>query len=100
MRLGEFPSQLVAIDAASGEIVWEADLPGDGFGAATIVNDLVFTSVITGQILAFDRATGEPVWSYQAPVGLSGSPAFVDDMLVIPIDFGDPPVLLALQLSP
>ncbi len=99
VRLGTFPSQLVAIDAASGRIVWDVELPGDGFGGATVVNDLVFTSVITGQVLAFDRATGAQVWSYRAPGGINGSPAFVDDMLVIPVGFGDPPVLLALQLS-
>ena len=99
VRFGTFPSQLVAIDAASGKVVWDVELPGDGFGGATVVNDLVFTSVITGQILAFDRVTGAQVWSYQAPGGINGSPAFVDDMLVIPVGFGDPPVLLALQLS-
>ena len=46
--LGVHPSQLVAIDAATGDIVWDTDLPGDSFGGATVVNDLVFTSVITG----------------------------------------------------
>lgn len=100
VRLGTFPSQLVAIEAVSGAILWDVELPGDGYGGATVVNDLVFTSVITGQILAFDRPTGEQVWSYQAPSGINGSPAFVDGMLLIPVGFGDPPLLLALQLSP
>jgi glucose dehydrogenase len=97
-RLGSFDSQLVAIDAGTGDIIWDVALPGDSFGAATVVNDLVFTSVLSGEILAFDRATGREVWSYQAPGGINGWPAFVDDRMVIPVGFSDPPVLLALAL--
>ncbi len=97
-RLGSFNSQLVAIDAATGDILWDVELPGDSFGAATVVNDLVFTSVFSGLILALDRETGETVWTYQAPGFINGWPAFVEDMLIIPVGFGDPPVLLALAL--
>ena len=97
--LGSFNSQLVAIDAGTGNILWDVELPGDSFGGATVVNDLVFTSVLSGLILALDRETGETVWTYQAPGGINGWPAFVDDRLVIPVGFGGPPVLLSLALS-
>jgi outer membrane protein assembly factor BamB len=97
-RYDSFNSQLVAIDAATGDIVWDVELPGDSFGGATVVNDLVFTSVLSGLILALDRETGETVWTYQAPGGINGWPAFVEGMLIIPVGFGDPPVLLALAL--
>ncbi|MCY4088334.1 MAG: PQQ-binding-like beta-propeller repeat protein [Actinomycetia bacterium] len=97
-RLGSFKSQLVAIDAATGEIFWDVELPGDAFGAATVVNDLVFTSVLSGLILALNRETGETVWKYQAPGGINGWPAFAEDRLIVPVGFGEPPVLLALEL--
>ena len=96
--LGTFNSQLVAIDAITGNIVWDVELPGDSFGGATVVNDLVFTSMLSGLILALDRETGKTVWTYQASGGINGWPAFVEDMLIIPVGFGDPPVLLALQI--
>ena len=96
--LGVHPSQMVAIDAATGDILWETDLPGDGFGGATVVNDLVFTSVITGLILALDRETGEIVWGHQAAGGINGWPAVAGDTIVIPVGFGDPGFLLALRL--
>lgn len=96
--LGKFNSRLVAIDAATGSIAWDTELPGDSFGGATVVSDLVFTSVITGKILALDRATGEIVWEYQAPGGINGWPAAAGGKLIIPVGFGDPPVLLALGL--
>ena len=98
VRLGSFNSQLVAIDAGTGVILWDVELPGDSFGGATVVNDLVFTSVMSGLLLAVDRDTGETVWTYQAPGGINGWPAFVEDMLVIPVGLGDPPVLLTLKL--
>ena len=96
--LGVHPSQLIAIDAATGDVVWDAELPGDGFGGATVVNDLVFTSVITGLILALDRATGDIVWRHQAPGGINGWPAVAGDTLVVPVGYGQPGVLYALRL--
>ena len=101
VRFGSFNSQLVAIDAETGDVLWDVELPGDSFGGATVVNDLVFTSVsgrAGGLILALDRATGETVWSYQAPGWINGWPAFVEDMLIIPVGLSKPPVLLALAL--
>ncbi len=97
-RLGSFNSQLVAIDAATGEIIWDVQLPGDSFGGATVVNDLVFTSVLSGRILVYKRETGELVWSHQAPGGINAWPAIVGPMLLMPIGFGNPPMLLALEL--
>ena len=97
--LGVHPSQLVAIDARNGEIIWDTDLPGDSFGGATVVNDLVFTSVITGAILALDRETGEIVWGHQAEGGINGWPAVAGDTILIPVGFGDPGFLLALRLE-
>jgi len=96
--LGVHASQMVAIDASNGEILWETDLPGDGFGGATVVNDLVFTSVITGVILALDRETGEIVWGHQAAGGINGWPAVAGDTILIPVGFGEPGFLLALRL--
>ena len=97
--LGAHPSQMVAIDASNGEIIWETDLPGDSFGGATVVNDLVFTSVITGVILALDRETGEIVWRHQAEGGINGWPAVAGDTILIPVGFGDPGFLLALRIE-
>ena len=96
--LGVHPSQMVAIDASDGEILWETDLPGDAFGGATVVNDLVFTSVITGVILALDRDTGEIVWGHQAAGGINGWPAVAGDTVLVPVGFGEPGFLLALRL--
>lgn len=91
-------SQLVAVDAASGEIKWDIDLPGDSFGGATAVGDLVFTSVLSGQVLAFDRETGDEVWSHQLEGGINGWPAVADDTIIVPVGLGPTAKLVAFRL--
>src|SRR3954454_17657383 len=63
-------SELVALDAATGEIRWARPFPAPGFGAATVVNDLVFTATYDGMIYAVARRSGEIVWRFQAPGGI------------------------------
>lgn len=98
VQLGKADSQMVAIDAATGAIEWEVDLPGDSFGGATVSGDLIFTSSFGGEILALDRATGKTVWSYEAPGGINGWPALAGDELYVPVGMADPPQLLKFEL--
>ena len=90
---------MVAIDAATGKIQWEVDLPGDSFGGATVSGDLIFTSSFGGEILALDRATGETLWSYDAAGGINGWPAIAGDELYVPVGMAEPPVLLKFSLG-
>ena len=99
VQLGTADSQMVAIDAATGEIGWQVDLPGDSFGGATVSGDLIFTSSFGGEILALDRATGATVWTYDAPGGINGWPAIAGDQLFVPVGMASPPQLLAFQLG-
>ncbi len=89
----------VAIDAATGGILWEHKLPkGMNFGGATVVNDLVFTSTADGTVYALDRETGAEVWTYQAGGAINGWPAVVGDTILIPVGASEPPALIALRL--
>ena len=54
------------------------------FGAATVVNDLVFTSTFNGMIYALDRETGDVIWTYQAQAGINGWRAVADEMIIFP----------------
>jgi outer membrane protein assembly factor BamB len=92
-------SELVALDARTGRIKWSHELPRIGFGAATVVNDLVFTATYDGMIYALARSDGHVVWSYQAPGGIVAWPAVSGDMIVWPIGLGRQPVLLAFRLG-
>ncbi|MCL5070848.1 MAG: PQQ-binding-like beta-propeller repeat protein [Actinobacteria bacterium] len=91
--------ELVAIDAATGKILWNNKLDSLNVGAATVVNDLVFTSTFNGKIYAFNAKTGDKVWEYQAPGGINGWPAVKGDTIIFPIGMGKNPVLLAFKIG-
>lgn len=96
--VGTGDGQVVAIDAATGAIVWDVIVPGDPTGGATVVNDLVLTATLQGKILALDRKTGATVWSYDAPGGINGWPAVADDLIAWPVGLPNPALLLGLRL--
>ena len=91
--------ELVAIDAATGKVLWDNKLDLLNVGAATIVNDLVFTSTFNGKIYAFNSKTGEKVWEYQAPGGINGWPAVKGDTIIFPVGMGKTPELIAFKIG-
>lgn len=76
--------QMVAVDAADGTIVWDVEVDGQPFGGATVVNDLVFGSTLTGELFALDKMTGATRWSQQLGTGINGWPAVAGDTIVVP----------------
>jgi glucose dehydrogenase/plastocyanin len=91
--------ELVAIDAATGIVLWDHQFPIADFGGATVVNDLLFTSTIDGTVYALDRQTGDTVWQWKAPTGVNATPAVVGDTILIPAGVGQSPVMVALKLG-
>ena len=94
--------QMVAVDATDGSIVWDVEVAGQPFGGATVVNDLVFGSTLTGELFALDRATGEAVWSEQLASGINGWPAVAGDTIIVPagVDIGGGPGQLVAYRLP
>ena len=52
------------------------------YGAATVVNDLVFTTTFDGKIHALDAKTGAEVWTSKLPAGTNATVAVAGDTLV------------------
>jgi len=93
-------TEVVALDLATGALEWSRRLPeGAGFGAATVVGDLVFTSTYDGTIHALDRATGATAWSTHAGGGINGWPAVSGDTIVFPVGVGPEPAVVAYRLA-
>lgn len=92
--------EIVAIDAATGAVKWDAKVRGDPFGGATVVNDLVFTGLHDGTLLAVSTDDGHVVWTHQAEGVINAWPAVVGDQLLWPLGGSKPPALLALRLEP
>ena len=74
---------LTAVDAATGKVLWQHNLPSMNFGAATVANDVVFTSTYTGTVYAFDTQTGKTLWTTKAPAGINSFPAVDGDTLLV-----------------
>ena len=74
---------LTAFAAASGKVLWQNKLPSMNFGAATVANDVVFTSDYAGTIYAFDAQTGKTLWTKKAPAGVNSFPAIAGDTLLV-----------------
>jgi alcohol dehydrogenase (cytochrome c) len=80
---GKATGGLTAFDAATGKVRWQKALPHPDFGAATVANDVVFTSDFTGKIYAFSTASGKQLWTAQAPAGINAFPAVTQRTLLV-----------------
>jgi len=90
--------ELVAIDVNLGRILWTKLYDTLNVGAATVVNDVVFTATFDGKIYAYKAKTGEQVFTYQAPAGINAWPAVANDTIIWPTAVGGTPSLIALRL--
>lgn len=91
--------ELVSLDVATGKPIWSTSFDSTVIGAATVINDLVFTSTLDGTIYALDKKTGAEIWNYSAPGGINGWPAVSGDFILFPIGLGDKARLIALKIT-
>jgi glucose dehydrogenase len=92
-------SEVDAIDAATGEILWQHKIDRPAFAGVTIVNDLLFTATWDGTVYALSRQDGSEVWKWQAPGGTNSWPAVAGDTIVWAFGLGDDPSIIALRLG-
>jgi outer membrane protein assembly factor BamB len=97
------PGELVALDAATGKELWNAQFEGPAYGPPVVVNDLVFAGSYEGIVHALDVKTGGEVWSASMPAGINGGIMASGDTLVIPagttLAEGQKPKVAALKLG-
>ncbi len=82
-NFGTATGGLTAFDAATGKVKWQRRLAHADFGAATVANDVVFTSDFTGKIYAYSTDIGKLLWTAQAPAGINAFPAVTQNMLLV-----------------
>ncbi|HWV24708.1 MAG TPA: PQQ-binding-like beta-propeller repeat protein [Thermomicrobiales bacterium] len=81
---GSATGNMVALNASTGEIIWDVEVPTGLLGGATVVNDLVFTGGLDGLVRAFSTADGTQVWSFQTGSGINAPFAVSGDFLYVP----------------
>ena len=97
-NIGTMDGQAVALDAATGAILWDVVVPGDPMAGMTVVNDIVLTGTFQGKGYALDRKTGATVWTWNAPGGINAWPSVADDVVIWPVGVPNPAQLVALRL--
>jgi outer membrane protein assembly factor BamB len=79
--------ELVAVNEATGQVEWDAKLPSSAYGAATLVNNVVFTTTFNGTLYAFDASTGAELWHTGLSSGTNAPVAVFGDTLVTAASF-------------
>ena len=80
-----------ALNAATGEIVWQVPdpglntvnptLPADSLGPVTVANGVVYAASMSGAMYAFDASSGATRWTYQAAGSVNAAPSVYDGVL-------------------
>jgi len=80
--IGKATGEMVAVNVDTGKIIWDDKLPSTPYGAATISNDVVFTTTYSGYLYAFNAATGAILFKTALSSG-SNAPVAIDGDYVI-----------------
>jgi outer membrane protein assembly factor BamB/plastocyanin len=95
--------ELVRLDLATGEIDWTVELDTMPLGAATVANDLLFTTLFDGRLIAHSLQDGSEVWSTKLPAGTNSPVAIAGDRVVTAAGFpqgaGQKAALVVFQLN-
>ncbi|MGH2551521.1 MAG: PQQ-binding-like beta-propeller repeat protein, partial [Thermomicrobiales bacterium] len=81
---GSATGQLVALDAATGAILWDVSQPTGTVAGAIVANDVVFTGGLDGVVHGYATKDGSEVFTYQTTAGLNAPFAISGDYLYVP----------------
>ena len=95
--------EMVAVNQDTGAVIWDTPLPSSPYGAATVTNDVVFTTTFKGYLYALDATTGAILFSTPMSAG-SNAPVAVDGDYVIagagvPLSSGEQNMIIAYKLG-
>jgi alcohol dehydrogenase (cytochrome c) len=74
--------EMVAVNQDTGTVDWDTLLPSSPYGAATVTNDVVFTTTVHGDLYALNATTGAILVKTPMSAG-SNAPVAVDGDYVI-----------------
>jgi glucose dehydrogenase len=86
---GPATGEVEALSLATGKVEWDIKVPKMPLGAATVANDLVFTTLYNGELIALNRATGATVYEGRLPTSANAPIAVFGNTVLVPA--GGPP---------
>jgi outer membrane protein assembly factor BamB len=101
--VGAGTGDLVAVNEATGAIGWDDKLPSSAYGAATLANNVVFTTTFNGSLYAFETSTGKELWKTQLSAGTNAPVAVFGNTVVtagsFPLAPGQKALIIAYRLG-
>jgi outer membrane protein assembly factor BamB len=77
--------EVVALSLATGKAEWDTKVSSLPLGAATVVNNLVFTTLESGELIAFSRSTGAIVYRHKLPATTNAPIAVAGNAVIVPL---------------
>jgi alcohol dehydrogenase (cytochrome c) len=81
---GSATGEVEALNLATGKVEWDTKVPQLPLGAATVSNDLVFTTLYNGVLIALNRRTGAIVYRHQLPTSTNSPIAIAGNTVIVP----------------
>jgi len=76
--------EIEALSLATGKVEWDTKVSTLPLGAATVSNDLIFTTLYTGTLIALNRATGAIVYRQKLPTSTNAPIAVFGNTVLVP----------------
>ncbi len=76
--------EIESLNLTTGKVQWDDKVGQLPLGAATVVNNLLVTTLYTGQLLAINRATGTVVLRLKLPTTTNSALAIAGNTIIIP----------------
>jgi alcohol dehydrogenase (cytochrome c) len=76
--------EVEALNLTTGAVEWDTKVSAFPLGAATVCNDLVVTTLLTGELIALNRATGAIVDRLKLPTSTNAPIAIAGNTVVVP----------------
>ena len=81
---GPGTGEIEALNLTTGKVEWDTKVPAMPMGAATVSNNLVFTTLYTGVLVALNRATGAIVYQHKLPTSANAPIAIAGNAILVP----------------
>ena len=81
---GTGTGEIAALNLATGKVEWDTKVPAMPLGAATVSNDLVFTTLYTGVLIALNRTNGAIVYQHKLPTSANAPIAIAGNAILVP----------------
>jgi outer membrane protein assembly factor BamB len=82
--VGPATGEVEALSLATGEVEWDTKVPELPLDAATVSNDLVFTTLYNGVLIALNRSTGAIAYRRRLPTSTNSPIAIAGNTVIVP----------------